>query len=483
MRYVQSAIRCILLLCVIAAGVAAPCFGESDAAEPVAPPLIIVPTVPEPPVNLTPAPAPVQAKPEVRALWVTRWDYTKPEHIARIMRDAKETGFNVVFFQVRGNGTVFYKSAIEPWAWELSGPDASFTGKDPGWNPLADAIREAHSLGLELHAYLNVFPAWRGQDFPPPESGQLWWAHPDWFMCDAAGNRMVARDHRHGDHPDWYSFLSPGNPEVRQYLAALCAELARMYPVDGIHFDYIRYPAEIRDVAEPFRDRSKQLGNWSYDAVSLARFTLETGHAGPEADPKAWSAWRTQQVTLTLRAMREAADTARPGLIYTAAVIANPEDAIDRRHQDYLSWLRDGTLHALAPMNYTNDPKVFRERCERIMGKQPEGGLLIAGVGVGYGTEIALSEITIAREMGFDGVSCFAYRLLFGRDENTPAPPRPLAELLRDEVFAPPVATPWSHRRTAEQEPMPAPKAQAEPTPIPAEAASPQAPAHPAATP
>jgi len=92
----------------------------------------------------------VAPKPEVRATWVTRWDYKKPEDIEKIVKNVRDYHFNLLLFQVRGNATAFYPSKIEPWAWELTGGDPSTLGKDPGWNPLAVACSEAHARGVEL---------------------------------------------------------------------------------------------------------------------------------------------------------------------------------------------------------------------------------------------------------------------------------------------------------------------------------------------
>jgi hypothetical protein len=73
-----------------------------------------------------------EAAPYRRFLWVTRWDYRRPEDLTRIFRLAAQARFSDVFFQVRGEGTVFYKTDLEPWAWELSGRGVAGTGTDPG---------------------------------------------------------------------------------------------------------------------------------------------------------------------------------------------------------------------------------------------------------------------------------------------------------------------------------------------------------------
>ena len=47
-------------------------------------------------------------------------------------------------------------------------------------------------------------------------------------------------------------FLNPGHPQTKEYLMSLVREVVERYDVDGIHFDYLRYPEN----APPF---SRQL--------------------------------------------------------------------------------------------------------------------------------------------------------------------------------------------------------------------------------
>ena len=108
-------------------------------------------------------PASAEELVEGRAIWVTRFDYKSPEDVEKIIKNCKDYNFNQVLLQVRGNGTVYYKSEIEPWAYELTSDSPVTTGKDPGWDPLKNACELAHKLGLQLHVYMNVFPAWRSQ--------------------------------------------------------------------------------------------------------------------------------------------------------------------------------------------------------------------------------------------------------------------------------------------------------------------------------
>ena len=397
---------------------------------------------------LTTIPAQAAARDkQVRAIWVTRWDYKKPADVRRIINNCAAMRFNVILFQVRGNGTVFYPSDIEPWAWELTSKGPETTGKDPGWDPLKLAIDEAHKRGIEVHAYVNMFPAWHSQKFPPRDSGQLWWEHPDWFMCDAAGKRMIPRDAELDENVsrDWYSFISPGVPEVQNYLADLFSELVENYNVDGLHYDYIRYPREIREVAEGYEDRGKKLGNWSYDPVSLARFSKETGIAAPDLDPDAWIKWRAAQITEVTRKISERVREIRPGIIISAAVMADPDDAYKTKLQDYVTWMEKGYLDAAITMNYTGDNEKFTNRCKALLDRRPERGWIVPGMSFGTSAETIRDQVGITKDLKTDGFAGFAYSHLFDRDDGHK--PKPLAEELADGLMPGKTDTPWKDAR------------------------------------
>ncbi len=384
---------------------------------------------------------------QVRALWVTRWDYKTPADVRKIMKNCEAMRFNVVLFQVRGSGTVFYPSEIEPWAWELTSEGPETTGEDPGWDPLKVAVKEAHRRKIELHAYVNVYPAWRSQKFPPRDSGQLWWEHPDWFMCDAAGNRMIPRDAELDENVsrDWYSFLSPGVPAVNEHLADLFEELVKNYDVDGLHYDYIRYPREIREVAAGYEERAEKLGNWSYDPVSLARFSKETGVAAPDLDLDAWIKWRAAQITDLTRMVSERVRKHNPDIIISAAVMADPEDAYRTKMQDYVTWMEKGYLDAAITMNYTGDNAKFEARCKALLERRPDKGWVVPGMSLGGKAETIEAQVEITKALKTDGFAGFAYSHLFDRDNGHKA--KPMAKEMVQRVMDGKVKTPWKKGR------------------------------------
>ncbi|MFQ5461530.1 MAG: glycoside hydrolase family 10 protein [Phycisphaerae bacterium] len=273
----------------------------------------------------------------IRAIWVTRWDFKSPGDITRIMRRCQSSGFNTILFQVRGNGTVLYRSRMEPWANELG-------GTDPGFDPLQIACTEAHRRGLALHAWVNVIPGWRGKQ-PPTDPHQLYNARPDWFWRDASGRRQPL---------GWYNSVNPCYPEVRRYLADLTGEIAANYDVDGIHLDYIRFPNERNDSYPP----EAAVPDYPRDPRTLAMFRKQTGQS-PDSDPRGWDRWRTRQVTQLLREIRATAKRTKPSIALSAAVGPMPARAKRAHFQDSRQWLAERLLDAVYPMNYDADMRGF----------------------------------------------------------------------------------------------------------------------------
>jgi len=279
-------------------------------------------------------------KREARGVWMSRFEYTGPavqadpavgENMVRsAFRQVRSARFNMVFFQVRGNGDAFYHSSFEPWSAMLTGT----LGKDPGWDPLEVAVEEAHRQGLELHAWINTFPMWRGS-VPPIETSprQMYLQHPEWVVCDSAGIPM------NGEHNS-YIWASPGNPEVRKYILGVVEDIVRKYDIDGIHFDYIRYP-----------EGSVEHG-YSHDSVSVRRFQSVEGNP----NRLSWEHWEREQVNQFVFDAYNTIDTIKPWVKVSAAVIGKYMGTgwtgYSAVYQDPRAWMELEKMDFIVPMVY-----------------------------------------------------------------------------------------------------------------------------------
>jgi uncharacterized lipoprotein YddW (UPF0748 family) len=277
----------------------------------------------------------------VRAIWVTRFDYKTANDVTRIVDNCAEAGFNTILFQVRGNGTAFYKSSFEPWADELG-------GEDPGFDPLELACQRAHEHGVELHAYVNAMPAWRGVK-PPSNPEQLYHKHPEWFWYDQNGERQKLSS--------FYVSLNPCLPEVREYIVDVFRDIVARYDVDGLHLDYIRFPNEA-----PATPRGSGL-DYPRDERTLALYKADTGLT-PDEDEAAWDKWREEQITQLVADIHSMIRWTRPRVVLSASVASARERAVARYHQDALAWVERGAIDMLVLMNYTDSPAEFEARNE-----------------------------------------------------------------------------------------------------------------------
>jgi uncharacterized lipoprotein YddW (UPF0748 family) len=327
-----------------------------------------------------------------RLIWVSRFEYKTPGDIQRIFYNAASARFTDVLFQVRGEGTVYFRSPIEPWAFQLSGRSVERgVGVDPGWDPLTVALSEARRYGLRVHAYVNVMPAWAQEASPPKESGQLYVARKSWLMTDRRGDPMKPNG--------FYAFLDPSLPEVRQYLARLFAQLAHDYPLHGIHLDYIRYP------------HPDEAPGYGFHPRALQDFKAWSGGT-PESRPEAWNEFRRAQVAATVRGIRDAVRSVKPGIEISAAVYAEPSKARESVAQDSPAWVAEGLVDWIAPMIYVAEGAEFERRLAPF-SRPPLRDRVYIGVQAKPGQTQFAEQIGQAVSRRFPGVAVFSYGGLY----------------------------------------------------------------------
>lgn len=179
-----------------------------------------------------------QPKHEFRATWLTTawgndWPKTKvtndatrkqqQDELIAIFDRLQAGNMNAVCFQVRSLSDAMHKSSYEPWSKYLTGT----RGKDPGYDPLAFAIEEAHKRGLELHAWVNPFRV--------TSSGTL--SSSD-MVKQNAGQWII--QYNNGSFEG--EIIDPGYPEAREYVLNVLMEIINNYDIDGIVMDDYFYP-------------------------------------------------------------------------------------------------------------------------------------------------------------------------------------------------------------------------------------------------
>jgi len=375
------------------------------------------------------------APPEVRALWVTRYDWTHygvtatAADVQSIVSDAVRAGFNTIFFQVRGAGDAYYTPGPEPWAARLTGTLGPSLGRDPGFDPLATMISLAHASGISVQAYINVYPAWQAPPSPPNPptvtygllTPTLGINPPQWlnqltyspsYYNGTFGLGFKWRVYDSITHPmpityNDYVWASPAVTAVQDSVLTVTGYLLSHYALDGIHLDYVRYPGS----------------QYSYDPFTMAAYSVAL-QISPTLTITDWRGdfQRAQVSSLVARIYSQ---TTEERVLLSAAVWPHYIEGRDEYFQDPKAWLVSGTIDAIAPMMYgadmVNDLTRWSEAAQDFSASA-NGRWVLLGIGVESGGCVSFdqiaSRIQAARALGAAGEALFSYGALRDCKEN-----------------------------------------------------------------
>ncbi|HXS01249.1 MAG TPA: family 10 glycosylhydrolase [Pyrinomonadaceae bacterium] len=357
---------------------------------------------------------------EIRALWVVRTTLTSPEKIHQLVNAAADNGFNTLIVQIRGRGDAYYNSRVEPRASELKDQPLSF-------DPLALTLAEAHKRGLKLHAWLNT-SLLANLDALPSDPAHVYNKHPEWLAVPrAVAGELYAMSPRDPAFRqkivEWSKanrgelegvYTGPANPKVRDHIYNIWMDVLKHYPVDGLHFDYVRYASPDFDYSrtslEKFRKwLEPQLSN--EERAELKRSLKSNKLAATELFWAKFADFQRLQVTTLVERIYKAVKKRRPDVVVSAAVFANDENAYTRRFQDWRRWLQMGILDVACPMAYSTDTAVFQKQIEVATSTaQAANRRVWAGIGAyRIPSDSAVEKINVARSLKAEGFILFSY--------------------------------------------------------------------------
>jgi uncharacterized lipoprotein YddW (UPF0748 family) len=374
---------------------------------------------------------------EARAFWVVRNRITSPEKIRHIVDTAKEYNFNTLIVQIHGRGDAYYHSKIDPRAEDLA-------DQDPSFDPLAYTLELGHQAGLEVHAWINAIYTWSNPE-PPVDKGHVVHRHPEWLMWDDEG-RSVAEYSRRDVAIKGIEgqYVDPSRDEVLDYLHSIYMEVATNYPVDGIHFDYIRYPGVHFGYSPEFcaqfqeqhgvdpRLLSDEVKGYAAEGHLLANRPIL--HRWNYAHYALWNKAKADRITKLVRRVSRSVKEFRPEIKVSAAVFPDPGTAYWRVSQDWRTWQAEGLVDIVCPMIYSGEPDVVAKRAAAAL-ENADGNLVYAGLGAWRKEPSQIvDEIQRIRKLGAHGVSLFAFWPVAEQEG--------YLETLREEVFSTPATIP-----------------------------------------
>ncbi len=309
-------------------------------------------------------------EPEFRALWEHFGTGAYPGDWERTAEALARNGINAIIPNMLWGGLAHYASDLLP--------------RSGTFNTYGDQIQACVDAcvprGIEVHVWkvnwnLSGAPASFVQSMREQNRTQV----------NASGEDM-----------DW---LCPSHPDNQKLELDTLVEVAERYNVQGIHFDYIRYPD----------------AQTCYCSGCRQRFQADTGHVVSSWPSDCYSGtlkaayrdWRAAQISRLVRNTAEALRKRAQGVKISAAVFPDYPSCREDLGQDWVEWVSEGWLDFICPMDYTSSAANFETRVIRQMGQVAGRMPMYPGVGVTVPPSLSpdktIWQLRIAREQDTGG--------------------------------------------------------------------------------
>jgi len=321
-------------------------------------------------------------------LWLHPWRNISDDEYKRRFDEIKRAGFDAVLPNV------------------LDGWQASYQSRHLN---VSEALLEkylpiAKSAGLEVHAWMWTMVCNQKKKLEE---------HPDWFAVNRNGQNTIVKP----AYVNYYRFMCPNHPEVREFVTKTVSELSEYAELDGIHLDYIRYPDVI--LAEKFQkkygivqDKEYPGYDYCYCDICCSKFKSETGIDIKKADDpganKAWNQFRYDSITGLVNT-RLIPPARQSGKYISAAVFPNWKHV----RQQWSNWNVDAVFPMLYHGYYNKDIDWIESNI--LEGKKSihSKTKLYSGLFSGFFSPEELNKaVKMSINAGADGVSLFAYHIM-----------------------------------------------------------------------
>lgn len=256
-------------------------------------------------------------------------------------------------------------------------------------------------VGLDFHA-------WRWT----MNRGGYMKEHPEWYAVNRNGDSVVDKP----PYVNYYRWLCPSRPEVKQLLIDDYLSLCKIEGITGVHLDYVRYcdvilPIALQPKYNLVQDHEMAEFDYCYCQVCRDKFKAEHGIDPLELeDPSAnkkWHKWRLNQLVKVVNAIAD--EVHKTGKEISAAVFPTPEIASKLVRQNWEEFNLDMFMPMIYFKDYDGDldwvAKIVKQDAK--IAKQ-KGAKLYAGLHMGHVREFGLEAVLeTCIKNGADGVSFF----------------------------------------------------------------------------
>lgn len=253
---------------------------------------------------------PVIAQTEMRAIWISCYDYTsaagktRAEYKAitdRMFKNIKDMGLNTAFVHLRAFSDAFYKSDIYPYSAYIAGKE----GTSLAFDPFEVLLESARSFGISVHGWINPFRVSTKKDVSlisasNPAKKILDLGNADGRICILSNG----------------IYYNPAHTENHKLIIDGVREIISKYNIDGIHIDDYFYPSTSSEV----------------DKIQYNNYKSEGGKLS-------LSDWRISCVNAFVSALYSAVKSTDSSLTVSISPAGSFEKNYNNYYADFKLWL------------------------------------------------------------------------------------------------------------------------------------------------
>jgi uncharacterized lipoprotein YddW (UPF0748 family) len=282
-------------------------------------------------------------RPPKNWIWIDKGAERKPDDWKRLLEKLRDSRIDAAIIEVYDGQHAYWSSSRLPVKADV----------------LGTVLPAAKHIGVEIHAWMWTMPC---------RIPQVMKDHPDWYNVNAKGESAVDKP----AYVDYYRFLDPARPEVREFVQKTVAEICDHPGLAGVHLDYVRHPDAILPKAlwpkyNLVQDKVYPAFDYGYTEYSRKIFKKKHGVDPMEIkDPtsnEAWMQYRFDAVTDLVNDYLVPAARVR-GRLLTAAVFPGPTLARQMVRQDWGRWKLDAFLPMLYNSFYEAGPEWVKQQTE-----------------------------------------------------------------------------------------------------------------------
>ena len=253
---------------------------------------------------------PVIAQTEMRAIWISCYDYTsaagktRAEYKAvtdKMFKSIKDMGLNTAFVHLRAFSDAFYKSDIYPYSSYIAGKE----GASLAFDPFEVLLESARSYGISVHGWINPFRVSTKKDVSLLSS-----SNPAKKIIDSgnADGRICILSNG--------IYYNPAHTENHKLIIDGVREIISKYNIDGIHIDDYFYPSTSTEV----------------DKIQYNKYKSEGGKLS-------LSDWRISCVNAFVSALYSAVKSTNSSLTVSISPAGSFEKNYNNYYADFKLWL------------------------------------------------------------------------------------------------------------------------------------------------